>query len=334
MLRKTEQGWAFGEERLLEDFVWDSLGDLDLVPIKRQFGINGEYCDILAKTKNNQLVVLELKNTDDRYIIHQLTRYYHGLKTTKPFKDSVDYEQPIRLIAIAPDFHRHNFIDRRYNLLQFEFIRFEILNQADSCYLHLHLEGRKELTILKPIPFLEDGKTISQSQDNIDVPPRILINTLDKLTPLAKFEILRLREKMLGSNKRIKEIKEARSLFYGRGKTKPCCQFKLVPPNKSNQFQFSKFSQVYEFQCYLWLPVPKCLPNFANKSSIGRMHLDFEPNFQNVKSISYWSPNNRQPPFELPMPTERYFNEIGLDRDNITIDQLFDLAIKVNLERS
>ena len=336
MLRKTEQGWAFGEERLLEDFVWDSLDDLDLIPIKRQFGINGEYCDILAKTKNNQLVVLELKNNDDRYIIHQLTRYYHGLKTTKPFKDSVDYNQPIRLIAITPDFHKHNFIDRRYNLLQFEFIRFEILNQTNNFYLHFHLEGRKELTISKPIPFIEAGKTLLQSQSDIDVltPPRMLINKLDQLTPLAKIEILQLREKMLGSNKRIKEIKETRSLFYGRGKTKPCCQFKLVLPSKSNQFQFSKISQVYEFQCYLWLPVPQCLPNFANKSSIGRMYLDFEPNFQYVKSISYWSLNNRQPSFELPMPTEKYFDEIGLDNSNTSIDQLFELAIKINLERS
>ncbi len=336
VLRKTEQGWLFDEERLLEDFVWDSLGDLDLVPIKRQFGINGEYCDILAKTKNNQLVVLELKNTDDRYIIHQLTRYYHGLKTTKPFKDSVDYEQPIRLIAVAPDFHRHNFIDRRYNLLQFEFIRFEILNQTDKFYLHFHLEGRKELTISKPIPFIEVGKPLSQSRSDINVPPppRMLMNTLDQLLPLAKVEILRLREKILNSNKKIKEIKETRSLFYGRGKTKPCCQFKLVPPSNINKFQFSQFSQIYQFQCYLWLPVPKCLPTFENKSSIGRMYLDFEPNFQRIKSISYWSQTSRKPSFEPPMSAERYFDEIGLDKDNTNIGQLFDLAIKINLERS
>ncbi len=326
MLRKTEQGWTFGEERLLEDFVWDALGDLDLVPIKRQFGINGEYCDILAKTKTNQLVVLELKNTDDRYIIHQLTRYYHGLKTTKPFKDFVDYEQQIRLIAIAPDFHRHNFIDRRYNLLQFEFIRFEILNQTDDFYLHLHLEGRKELTIQRPIPFIETGKNHSQSKDNIDLPPRMLINTLDKLTPLAKIEVLRLREKMLGSNKRIKEIKEGRSLFYGRGKTKPCCQFKMLLPSKSISFE-----QLY---CYFWLPIPKSLRGFESKSSIGRMHLEFDSNFQSIKTISYWSPNNRQPSTEPPMTAERYFDEIGLDRSNTSIDQLFDLAIKINLERS
>ncbi|NMF58959.1 hypothetical protein [Pseudanabaena yagii] len=169
-------------------------------------------------------------------------------------------------------------------MLQFEFIRFEILNQTDNFYLHFHLEGRKELTISTPIPFIAEGKILSQSQNNIDVPtpPRMLINTLDQLLPSAKAEILRFREKLLSSNKRIKEIKETRSLLYGRGKTKPCCQFKLVPPSKSKQLQFSRISQVYEFQCYLWLPVPKCLPNFENKSSIGRMYLDFEPNFQSV----------------------------------------------------
>lgn len=93
MLRKSEKGWIFTEERVLEDFLWLHLeSSLDLVPLKRQFTIKGEYCDILAKTRNGQLVVLELKNCEDRYIVHQLTRYYHGLFTEKPFKDSIDYK--------------------------------------------------------------------------------------------------------------------------------------------------------------------------------------------------------------------------------------------------
>lgn len=34
------------------------------------------------------------------------------------------------------------------------------------------------------------------------------------------------------------------------------------------------------------------------------------------------------------MPAERYFDEIGLDKSNTNIDQLIELAIKINLERS
>jgi len=329
VLRKIEQGWIFEEERILEDFVWESLeSDLDLMPIKRQFGINGEYCDILAKTKNGQLVVLELKNTEDRYIIHQLTRYYHGLRTTKPFQDFIDYTQPIRLIAIAPDFHKHNFIDRRYNLLKFEFIRFSILNQTNNFYLHLHLEGRKELTIQKPIPFgdskLED--ITSKSKINIELPSRMLINTLDKLSPLAKIEILRLREKMLSADKRIKEIKEGRSIFYGRGKTKPCCQLKLILPSQTRQFD--------RIECYLWIPVPNHWSNHENKPAIGRVYLTIDADFQTVKQLAYWSPKKRSASLEQIMSTDKYFDKFGLDKSQPNIDQLFDLAIQINLERN
>ena len=65
MLKRIEQGWMFTEEKLLEDFIWENLeSTLDLIPLERQFRIQGEYADIIAKTKNNQLVVLELKNCE------------------------------------------------------------------------------------------------------------------------------------------------------------------------------------------------------------------------------------------------------------------------------
>ncbi|MBC6435444.1 hypothetical protein FM036_38660 [Nostoc sp. HG1] len=57
---------------------------------------------------NKQLVVLELKNAEDRYIVQQLTRYYDALKEVKPLEDEIDYQQPISLIAIKPNFHRDN----------------------------------------------------------------------------------------------------------------------------------------------------------------------------------------------------------------------------------
>ena len=62
MLKKAEQGWIFAEERLLEDFIWDSLEpSLNLIPLQRQFRIQGEYSDILAKTKNNNQLEFKFK---------------------------------------------------------------------------------------------------------------------------------------------------------------------------------------------------------------------------------------------------------------------------------
>lgn len=75
-LRKTGQKWEFESEAALEDFVWANLKKLlKLTPLKRQYRVNGQICDIVAVDKNKRLVVLELKNGEDRYIVQQLTRY-------------------------------------------------------------------------------------------------------------------------------------------------------------------------------------------------------------------------------------------------------------------
>lgn len=106
-LRKTGSGWEFASEAALEDFVWANLESfLGLTPLKQQYPCLGEICDILAVNKNKQLVILELKNTEDRYVVQQLTRYYENLLEVKPFQENIDYDNPIRLVAIAPSLLR------------------------------------------------------------------------------------------------------------------------------------------------------------------------------------------------------------------------------------
>lgn len=130
-LKKTETGWEFVNEAALEDFVWDNLKPLlNLTPLKRQYFVRGEACDILAVDDNRQLVVLELKNTEDRYIVQQLTRYYDALLEVKPFQAEVDYGKPVRLVAVAPNFHRHNEIDRKYHKLIFVFFESNYLKRV------------------------------------------------------------------------------------------------------------------------------------------------------------------------------------------------------------
>lgn len=94
----------FNSVAALEDFVWENLSELlNLTPIARQYYIEGQLCDILATDLNKQLVVIELKNTEDRYIVQQLTRYYDSLQTHQPFAEQVDYQQPIRLLAMVAE---------------------------------------------------------------------------------------------------------------------------------------------------------------------------------------------------------------------------------------
>ncbi|NES03910.1 MAG: hypothetical protein F6K22_14290 [Okeania sp. SIO2F4] len=62
-----------------------------------------------------------MKNIEDRGIVQQLTRYYDALLDEKPFSDKVDYQQPARLVAITPSFHRDNLQIENIILLTFSF---------------------------------------------------------------------------------------------------------------------------------------------------------------------------------------------------------------------
>jgi RecB family endonuclease NucS len=328
MLRKSDKGWMFTEERVLEDFLWLYLeSSLNLIPLKRQFTIKGEYCDILAKTKNGQLVVLELKNCEDRYIIHQLTRYYHGLFVEQPFKDSIDYNLPIRLIAIAPDFHRHNFIDRHYNKLEFEFIRFSVVEKSNEFYLNLYLPDRQEVTIKEPISFKENSLSESEHdrKKQIELPPRVLVNFLDKFSLTKKTEILRLREKMLITDRRIKEIKDSNGIFYGRGKTMPCCHLKFKRATRPDSNDFLK--------CYLWLPSPKNLFRPRKVTCVSRMNLYCGTDFLEISSVTPCTQDGRFAAGSS-IAIDVYLEEIGLELSEPIIDRLFELAVKLNLERN
>ena len=168
MLRKTDFQWEFESELALENFVWANLEALlGLIPLKRQYCSNGEFCDILALDKEKGLVIIELKNSEDRYIIQQLTRYYDSLIREKPLLSEIDYQIPVRLIAITPIFHRHNIVDRLYNKLEFQFLRFRVTQVEMEFYLSLE-EIDKRTTIKIKIPY-QEVNTLEWT-DNISKP--------------------------------------------------------------------------------------------------------------------------------------------------------------------
>jgi hypothetical protein len=169
MLKKVDEDWQFASEKNLEDFVWGKLNSLfELSPLKRQYTAYGDICDILALDKNSRLVILELKNVQDRYIVQQLTRYYHSLLEEKPFQQQVNYQLPVRLIAVAPSFHRHNWIDRKYHKLSFEFMSFTIRQQQNDVYLQLTDLDTKKVSQVKIID-VSLFKKVNISQLNHDI---------------------------------------------------------------------------------------------------------------------------------------------------------------------
>ena len=169
MLKKVGESWQFASENNLENFVWTRLDSLfELSPLKRQYAASSDVCDILALDKNKRLVIIELKNVEDRYIVQQLTRYYHSVLQEKPFQQQVNYQLPVRLIAIAPSFHRHSWIDRKYHKLNFEFMSFVTMQQESKVYLHLTDLNTKKVSQIKIIDIsLLKKVNISQSNNTI-----------------------------------------------------------------------------------------------------------------------------------------------------------------------
>ena len=203
MLNKVGTGWKFKSEAILEDFIWDNLESfLKLIPIAKQYKTsNSQICDILAKNKHNQLVILELKNAEDRYIVQQLTRYYDELLEEKAFINKIDYGQPVKLIAVAPNFHRDNFTDIKYHKLDFELWQFKIIEQQDDFCLQI-LELQSNVTKKIDLSYQKRKKNI-----DIPSPSRTLLNILSKSNSEEKNRILNIRDLSTGQKNKQKLAK-------------------------------------------------------------------------------------------------------------------------------
>jgi RecB family endonuclease NucS len=257
-LRKTSLGWEFTSEAALEDFVWDNLPQLlELTPLKRQHPELGEYCDILAVDHTKKLTIIELKNTEDRYVVQQLTRYYDNLINAKTFSAQIDYEKPVRLIAIAPSFHRHNLIDRKYTKLIVDFLQVTVIQVNDNFHLQLQDIDTRQVWAI-PIPYQElNLSTISQ---DIPQPPQQLLDWLGSCTGDEQQAIIKLREKILSFDARIKEeIEGKNTIRYGRSKTKPVAEICF-------------YKKTNKPVVFLWMPTPSS-SRFSQKEVIGRLRL-------------------------------------------------------------
>lgn len=253
--RKTGESWEFASEAALEDFIWQNLQQLlGFTPLQRQYAVKGEVCDILALDDQKQLVILELKNAEDRYVIQQLTRYYDNLLDEKPFAEQIDYDQPVKLIAAAPCFHRHNLIDRKYNLLKIDLLQVDVLQINQNFNLQLQdIDTNQTWSI--PIPYQE--LNFSTTSQNIPETPQLLLDWLGACTGEEQQAIIKLREKILSFDERIQESIEGRNTIrYGRGKSKPVAEI-------------CYHRNTHKPIVFLWLPTPTSW----RKEVIGRLRL-------------------------------------------------------------
>lgn len=193
MFKKIGGRVEFKSESDLENFIIIHLEELlGLRAIAKQYRVNGEICDVLAVDSNHNLSIIELKNTEDRYVVQQLTRYYHNLQFVKPAIEGNKhyYSKPIQLIAIAPSFHKHNFIDKQYNRLKIHFWQFTIEHDKLNQITYLDLTQVESQEHKRLYINLTGVKTIPQKKtEATDIDRTAIIDYYTRLNYASQLEI-------------------------------------------------------------------------------------------------------------------------------------------------
>jgi RecB family endonuclease NucS len=330
MLNKVGEIWQFESEYELEELLWHNLPELlNLERFKRQYSVKGQFCDILAISPDHQLVVIELKNIEDRYVVQQLTRYYDALAKEQPFGDEVDWEKPMRLMAIAPSFHSDTEIDCTYNTLNIELVQFELMEVGpELCLRVMDVDAAVLTSIVVPKPLKLPATEIS-----VAAPPRKLLNWLSE-RPEAEFQgITRIREQLLDFDPRMKEVVTPQAIIYGKGKTKPCAEIRRYNVGASSK------SPRWLPTLFLWIP------DLDGSSRIFRMMIWTDEHWTTVKTVVY-SPTacKTKRPWHLPswlgiMPRhyesirKQYEQTLSSDGESCVLPKLVDLALQIWLDR-
>lgn len=287
-LIQSGKKWQFRTESDLEEVVWRHLPELlNLKPLSRQFSIDGKFCDILAIESSDRLAIIELKNTEDRYVVQQLVRYYAAIKAAGTQMPIVDITKPIRLIAIAPSFHADTLTDCEYSTLNIELLTFSLEPSPQGVTLAItDVAGRRLSSFLLP-----PGHHREQPDVPIPEPPRKLLNWLSHSSDIEHDWVLHLRKQLMSFDSRMKEKVEANRILYGRGDSKPCCELKK---NNTGGLTSRKIS------CFLWLPDPE------NNPHVIKMLMNFDLEKQNVRDMHYGKKGYKSgSPWQFPKCIER-----------------------------
>lgn len=240
-MANVKQFWQNGRflsEQDLENFVWKALLQLlGLEPLARQYSVDKLHrCDILGVTSERQLAIIELKAVIDAGVVAQLTRYYHALTHQKPFQAEVDYEKPILLIAIGPEFHTNSVVEAKYSTLSFRFLKYVLFERQNQLYFGLNQEGdscRVEHPISADLSF----------DSSLPAVPPALAKMLTPASQTVAQALIGARAKILASNHRIKETAAAAVWTYARGKTFAIAEIRT--------------DRRHECALYLYLPLVK-----------------------------------------------------------------------------
>lgn len=242
-----------------------------------------------------------------------------------------DYEQPVRLIAITPNFHKHNYIDREYSKISFEFIEFKITTRRDNeLYLQLNNVDTKQTWKAQIAYSLERVHNI---KDHLPPVPSVLAKMIEPCLPKQQQIILQVRERILCFHERIQEIKGANFVQYGRGKSKICAEIRA---NNNVEMRNMGFNLPV---LYLYLPIPDRRTahtlsnddsNKLNRHPLGRMQIcssneDWRTLFPDFLVASYIPLGKRSAIGSYKMNS---FAPFVVNKSDCNLNTLVDLALQ------
>jgi Endonuclease NucS len=232
----------FETERHLEWFFWDAvLAKIGLKPLKRQHICREGVCDILAQGIENQLVIIELKNTQDSHVIKQITSYFHALKEEQPFAEQIDYTKPIDLCTVCPSYSDRTELVLEYHKLDFTLLSYRTKRNNNGFVFTLYkwIEKTELTTIEIPLSF-EDYPRFS-----LPDPPKSFVDLLEKSSEYEKRWVIQIRDQIYrfaqDLNYKISEKSEGKWTRFERNKQNPITE--IGWDNKRDGLAI-----------YLWLP--------------------------------------------------------------------------------
>lgn len=224
-LRVFDKHAEFETEQHLERFFLSTvLPKMQSKPLASQHSCSQGICDVLALGPNNQLVVIELKNTKDSHVIEQTTRYFDALIEEKPFASQVDYTQPIELCTVCPDYVDSLAITLKYHSLNFNVLAYRIKNEPHAHRFELWNWFTNEAIAHIEIPLCQN----KNSEIEIPEPPKAFFQLLEKCSDEERLQAISVRQQIYEfsykNNYKIHERSDGQWIRFERNKQNPVAE--------------------------------------------------------------------------------------------------------------
>jgi hypothetical protein len=248
----------FSSESDLEDYIQENFEQIfpDLILIKRQYSIGMQRCDLFCIQKgNNQAVIIELKNEEDRGIVSQLIRYRKAIIEEKSFQAQVDHSLPIILVAICPKFHNDNYTDKEASKYSddLHFITFSIVVKNEIAIFNIYNKFHKI-----PYPIFGLPNASQSPVLGINTMPAAVHDFTSKLPTEFFDDFVNLRSLFL-SQPKVKELVRSgyQNILYAIGDGETHRKLAEITNTKKGVF------------LYLWLPTCSDRPKAKSTQRFG-----------------------------------------------------------------